>query len=61
MAARRAGRKPMPADQRLGRSILVRLSDEQLGLLRRAAGREPIARYVRRVALRAAARAIKGE
>ena len=46
----------MPASNRLARTILVRVSEAQLEQLQRAAGREPVSTYVRRVALRAAAR-----
>ena len=54
------GRPRKPHAERLARTILVRVSEAQLEQLQRAAGREPVSTYVRRVALRAAARSEKG-
>ena len=51
----RTGRTPLPASQRKDHKILVRVSESELAQLQRAAGREPISTYVRRMALRAAA------
>jgi len=56
----RIGRPPLRDSKRLARALLVRVSETQLAQLQRAAGREPVSSYVRRVALRAAARAAKG-
>jgi len=56
MPRSKPGRPPMPDSNRLARTILVRVSEAQLEQLQRAAGREPVSTYVRRVALRAAAR-----
>ena len=59
MPRRKPGRPPMRSSERLARTILVRVSEQQLAQLRRAAGREPVSTYVRRAALRAADRASK--
>lgn len=54
----RTGRPRLRDDERLSHSLLVRVSPAQLKALREAAGHEPLASYVRRVALRAATRKV---
>lgn len=50
------GRPPFPASKLRSHKVLVSLTPGELVVLKRAAGREPLAVYLRRIGLRAAAR-----
>lgn len=44
-----AGRKPKPESERLGKSVTIRLSNEEARQLEELAGEEKLASYLRRL------------